>query len=282
MLLLLLLETLAAHGHHLPAGLKRKELVGIPWRVAFALQSDGWYLRQDIIWAKPNPMPESVRDRCTKAHEYIFLFSKSERYYYDAAAIAEPVSPSMLAQIEQGYNGAATKDYAGTGAQDPSATKSNILKKYKTPDGWDTSKGNGGHGSFHKEGREKGYTGYETKRAKDHSEDARSPNSRPHSLSEFEAKHGRNYPTRNKRSVWTIATQPYPEAHFATFPRPLIEPCILAGSRPGDVVLDPFLGSGTTAMVAQALGRRWIGCELNPEYLKLQEARTAQQGMVLA
>jgi DNA modification methylase len=228
-----------------PDGLKAKDLVGIPWMVAFALRADGWYLRSDIIWAKPNPMPESVTDRPTKSHEYLFLLAKSERYFYDAAAIAEPVSASMLAQLEQGYDGEATKDYAAAGAQDPSAVKARILSKSGNKERKGATErscpAEGTAGSIPWEGY-----------------------------------------TRNKRTVWTVPTSPYAEAHFATFPPALIEPCILAGSRPGDTVLDPFLGSGTTGEVCQRLGRQWIGCELNEAYRPLQERRTAQQGMVFA
>jgi DNA modification methylase len=181
--------------------LKEKDLVGIPWRVAFALQADGWWLRQDIIWAKPNPMPESVTDRCTKAHEYLFLLSKAARYYYDAEAIKEPDSGQQHARTV----------YAGAGSLEPS----------------------GGLRSAHG------------------------------NLWGDESKNGQG---RNKRSVWTVATAPYAEAHFATFPPKLIEPCILAGSRAGDVVLDPFGGSGTTAGVALEHGRKAALCELSGEY----------------
>ena len=191
-----------------PDGLKPKDMCGIPWRLAFALQADGWWLRQDIVWSKPNPMPESVTDRCTKAHEYPFLLTKRERYYYDAEAIAEPSS---------GWNGSRFDD-----------GKNEIV-----------------HSNV---GRNRKPVGSET---------------------------------RNKRSVWTVATQPYSEAHFATFPPALIEPCILAGSRSGDVVFDPFLGSGTVAKVAQRLGRQWLGCELNPDYVQMQKKRTAQAAMTL-
>ncbi len=221
--------------------MKRKDLVGIPWKLAFALREDGWYLRQDIIWHKPNPMPESVRDRCTKAHEYIFLLSKSERYFYDFDAMQEPVSGTANAR--------------GTGVNPKS-------KSWKTPDGWDTSKGEGGHGSFHRTGREKGKI-------------------RPKQNESFSAATAGLVEKRNKRSVWTIKTEAFPEAHFATFPRKLVEPCILAGSRSGDVVLDPFMGSGTTAQVAEHLGRQWIGCEINPEYSELQQRRLAQQCLPL-
>jgi DNA modification methylase len=183
-------------------GLKPKDLIGIPWMLAFALRADGWYLRQDIIWHKPNPMPESVRDRCTKAHEYIFLLSKSERYFFDSEAMKEPAV------------------CAGTR---PSAEK----------------------GSFKAKGEPL-------------------PGQLPfRAITE----------TRNRRSVWSVATRPYKGAHFATFPPALIEPCILAGSRPGDIVLDPFMGSGTTAAVALQHGRRYLGCELNQEYGPLQQAR---------
>ena len=190
-------------------GLKPKNLLGIPWRVALELQADGWILRQDIIWHKPNPMPESVRDRCTKAHEYIFLLSKSERYYFDSEAMKEPAICDRI--------------------RGPALHRDAI-----------STNGNGG-------------------------------------LSRREPQE-----TRNRRSVWTVATQPYSGAHFATFPPALIEPCILAGSRPADIVLDPFMGSGTTAQVAQQLGRQYIGCELNPQYLSLQSVRTAQQALLLA
>lgn len=184
-------------------GCKPKDLIGIPWLVAFALRADGWYLRQDIIWAKPNPMPESVTDRCTKSHEYIFLLSKSARYFFDAAAIQEPgVYP------------------AGTMAAKGSVTRS------KTP----------------------------------------FVNGRPPEYKEYTG-------TRNKRSVWTVTTQPYPEAHFATYPEDLIQPCILAGSRPGDLVLDPFTGSGTTGVVAIRQQRRFVGIELNAEYVQLARRR---------
>ena len=168
-----------AGGAGVPGGCKPKDLIGIPWMLAFALRADGWYLRQDIIWNKPNPMPESVRDRCTKAHEYVFLLSKSERYFFDSEAMQEQ--------------------------------------------------------SITKPGE-----------------------------------------TRNRRSVWTVATRPYKGAHFATFPPALILPCILAGSRTGDVVLDPFMGSGTPAAVALQHGRRYLGCELNQDYGPLQAERIAK------
>jgi len=183
------------------AGLKPKDLIGIPWRVAFALQADGWYLRQDIIWHKPNPMPESVRDRCTKSHEYIFLLSKLERYFFDAEAIKE----------------VAVKGAAGS--------------------------------NFH--------TG----------------KTATHLLGRSSTKEREDSGTRNRRSVWSVATKPFKGAHFATFPPDLIEPCILAGCPQGGTVLDPFGGVGTTGIVAQTHGRNAILCELNPEYAAMAHER---------
>ena len=189
-------------------GLKPKDLVGIPWMVAFALRADGWYLRQDIIWHKPNPMPESVKDRCTKAHEYIFLLAKSRRYYYDAEAIKEP-----LARPEE------------------------LLRK--TPAVFGGRNKHGGYGTRKHNGNE--YVG--------------------------------TYTDRNKRSVWTVSTKPFPEAHFAVYPPDLIEPCILAGCPVGGTVLDPFAGSGTTLLVAIQHHRKAIGIELNPEYVEIAKRR---------
>jgi DNA modification methylase len=189
-----------------PPGLKQKDLVGIPWRVAFALQADGWYLRQDIIWNKPNPMPESVRDRCTKAHEYIFLLSKSERYLFDHEAIKEPATGKGPGNIRPSRNPPSER----------SGQNANI------------------RGSLHKIG-------------------------------------ARN--TRNRRSVWTVTTKPFKGAHFATFPQDLVEPCVLAGSKPGDIVLDPFFGAGTTGVVALNHGRNYIGIELNKAYVQLAKKR---------
>ena len=187
-------------------GLKQKDLIGIPWMLAFALRADGWYLRQDIIWHKPNPMPESVQDRCTKAHEYIFLMSKSQKYYYDIEPIREPIKDSCDATIRAEARTRAGPVDIGNGAE-------MVERKY------DEVKG------------------------------------------------------ANKRSVWTVTTKPYSGAHFATFPPDLITPCILAGAPAGGVVLDPFMGSGTTAAVAVLNGRNYLGCELNPVYKELQDAR---------
>ena len=183
-------------------GYKSKDLIGIPWLLAFALRKDGWYLRPDIIWHKPNPMPESVKDRCTKSHEYIFLLSKSKNYYYNNEAIKEPVKQDW-----------GTRDRT--------------------------------NGKYHNEG-----TGLQ-----------------PHSGLT------KSYTKKNKRSVWSVTKKPYKGAHFATFPPELIEPCIKAGSEVGDIILDPFMGSGTTAMVAKMLDRYYIGCELHEDYGNLIQER---------
>ena len=221
-------------------GLKPKDLVGIPWRVAFALQADGWWLRQDIVWKKPNPMPESVTDRCTKAHEYLFLLSKRERYYFDQDAIAEPAT-----------------DFAGR-------------RRKVVPDGWAT--GAGPHDAV----------SHSRRSSKVAAAEGREREIAGAAKGIDERKHSPERTTRNRRSVWTIPTEPFPEAHFATFPTALVEPCVLAGSAVGDVVLDPFMGSGTVAQVAQALGRSWVGCELNPEYHAMIARRTRARGLALA
>lgn len=244
-------------------GMKPKDLCGIPWRLAFALQADGWWLRQDIIWHKPNPMPESVRDRCTKAHEYVFLLAKSERYYFDAEAVAEGVTDSTLERLGQPTLG----QQAGS---DRVPGKTNGRMK-AVPPRFGGSKYGDSDAPEHQTKSGNEYT--LPKRAKDDAAAARNPNSRPHSLSEFEASHGRQYPRRNKRSVWTVCTQPFPEAHFATFPEALVEPCVLAGCPKGGTVLDPFAGAGTTGLVAAKLGRAFVGIELNPEYVVMAERR---------
>jgi DNA modification methylase len=207
------------HSAIVPEGLKPKDLVGIPWRVAFALQSDGWYLRQDIIWAKPNPMPESVKDRCTKSHEYLFLLTKSNRYYFDDLAIAEPATTKP---------GATWAERKAAGA-----TAGNVIVGHETRNGTQRVV----HG--------KGVTSNLT----------------------------RQDGLRNKRSVWTINTKPFRGAHFAVMPEALVEPCVLASTRPNDLVLDPFTGSGTVAVVALKHGRNFIGTELNPEYAEIAKNR---------
>jgi DNA modification methylase len=186
--------------------LKPKDLVGIPWRVAFALQADGWWLRSDIIWAKPNPMPESVTDRPTKAHEYLFLMAKSERYFYDGEAVREPVAPSQVGRVREDAIGGAS--HVERGQHSPGGV-------YRSDNGCG----------------------------------------------------------RNRRSVWTVTTEAFCEAHFAVMPQALVEPCVLAGSKPGDLVLDPFAGSGTVGVVSLRHGRRFLGLELNPEYVAMARKR---------
>jgi len=188
------------------AGLKHKDMVGIPWRFAFAMQDRGWYLRQDIIWHKPNPMPESVTDRCTKSHEYIFLMTKKPKYYFDNQSIKEQASTEPAIRNRENYD----------------------------------------------VGFPKG--------------DRFSPGSRVYGADGM----------RNKRDVWSVNVRPYKEAHFATYPTELIEPCILAGSKEGDTVLDPFSGSGTTGEVAMQKGRNYIGIELNPDYAKISQKRLTE------
>lgn len=210
-------------------GYKRKDLMGVPWRLAFALQADGWYLRQDIIWYKPNCMPESVKDRCTKSHEYIFLLSKSDKYYFDNEAIKEPAV---------GFNNIP-----------PAGSKGTL-----TPN------------SRRRKGNSKTFRGgvYTNNQSFINSSELKRDS------------HGNTENTtglRNRRDVWSVSTKGYKEAHFATFPEKLIEPCILAGCRTGGTVLDPFLGSGTTAAVSIKNGRKCIGIEINPDYADMAERR---------
>jgi len=229
-------------------GLKDKDLIGIPWSVAFALRDDGWYLRQDIIWAKPNPMPESVKDRCTKAHEYVFLLSKSPRYYYDYEAVLEPAT---------GYDG--RKDTKMKGSDKyangfvPNRQPQTVA--VKGHERWPHTLTTGSTGEPH--------SGYLN----------------PDGSLRVQSKDG--VPARNKRSVWTVSTKPYKGAHFATFPPDLIEPMILAGCPKGGVVLDPFVGSGTTVMAANQLGRQGIGLDLNLKYLKLAQERVKEVQPIL-
>ena len=203
-----------SYGKVAQGDVKVKDLVGIPWMFAFAMRARGWYLRQDIIWSKPNPMPESVKDRCTKSHEYIFLFSKQPRYYYDHEAIKEDISEKNKSHY---------KKYASLPSKSESKTN-----QVRDDGGFDAT-----HCGFSTSGIEK----------------------------------------RNKRSVWNVSTQPYAGAHFAVYPPKLILPCVLAGSAPGDTVLDPFSGSGTTGEVALLNDRNYVGVELNPEYAALSEKR---------
>ena len=238
--------------------LKPKDLVGIPWRVAFALQADGWWLRQDIIWAKPNPMPESVQDRCTKSHEYIFLLTKSASYFYDAKAIAEP---SVSAHPSgNGFDGR-----QGGSDHLPMSGETGTIKQWK-PASWKGSSFDTGKTAEHQLFRSQ-------------SEEARANVARARAEGgDHDSPFG---DTRNRRSVWEITTKPYKEAHFATFPPEIPRLCILAGTRPGDTVLDPLGGSGTTGQVAQELGRHAILIEINRAYCEMARARTAQTGMIL-
>lgn len=253
---------------------KAKDLHGQPWRLAFALQDAGWYLRQDIIWNKPNPMPESVRDRCTKSHEYIFLLSKNERYYFDQEAILEPVSLNTHARMSQNVQAQIGSARANGGAKTNGNMKA-VGRTPNTPAGWATGTDRNKDNS--KLGR---YT--EALKSLSHGVDSEMRNrDRVKNNASFDEAMAIMPTERNKRSVWTIPTESFKGAHFATFPKALVEPCILAGSHPGDIVFDPFMGSGTVAEVAQNLGRQWLGTELNAEYIKLQHVRTRQQGLML-
>lgn len=234
-------------------GVKPKDLYGIPWMLAFALRADGWYLRQDIIWSKPNPMPESVTDRCTKSHEYIFLLSKSPRYYCDMEAIKEE-STGQIAGNVQPAKGA--REYLA-GEAEEHRTKVG-LHAY-------AARQRSKRDSFNRD---------DSKRAEVIPGQSVGTHRSDREESEWDTS------MRNRRSVWTVSTKPYSGAHFATFPEDLIEPCILAGAPAGGVVLDPFMGSGTTGEVAQNLGRQWIGCELNPAYEPLQRERLRQPGLI--
>lgn len=213
-------------------GIKPKDLIGIPWMLAFALRTDGWYLRQDIIWQKPNAMPESVTDRCTKSHEYIFLLSKSPHYYFDAESISEKVTLSTVIRLSQdvehqkGYERVPGKT---NGTMKAVAPRFGGKKYTEDPDAFFRTK-SGNIYEFHER--------------------------------------------RNKRDVWNVSTQPFKEAHFATFPPELIKPCILAGCPENGTVIDPFMGSGTTGATAAKLNRNFIGFDLNPDYCNMANRRT--------
>ncbi len=225
-------------GGRIYEGIKPKDLIGIPWMLAFALRNAGWYLRQDIIWHKENPMPESVTDRCTKSHEYIFLLSKSKHYYYDYEAIKTEMKDVSIKRMQRGISDN-HKHINGADGQTPHSMMQPRpnAKMYKNLQ----DKGLENH-SFHKS-RAEG--------------------------KEWESESGK----ANKKSVWTVNTKPYPEAHFATYPPELILDCIKAGSAEGDIILDPFSGSGTTAMVAAKLNRNFVGVELNQKYIDISNKR---------
>ena len=275
---------------------KPKDLMGMPWRLAFALQDDGWYLRQDIIWHKPNPMPESTRDRCTKAHEYIFLLSKSRRYHCDMEAIREPANLTGKGSAN-GFRGGAYVDSStfvnaeggrrtspgntvppilpnnGVGWGHGTDAKSRNRQRVVAPTGWDTSTGDGGHGAFHKEGAERARRDSFKRGDSKREQVIPGQNKGTHRPDREESTWDTS--TRNKRSVWTVATHSFKGAHFATFPPDLIRPCVLAGAPRGGIVIDPFGGAGTTAVVAMQEGRKSILCELNPEYAAMAERRIA-------
>ena len=239
----------ARRSSSIPVGFKHKDLCMMPHRVAIALQDAGWYVRQDIVWSKPNPMPESVRDRCTKSHEYIFLLTKSERYYYDAEAIREPVAESTVSRLAQDV-----ESQAGS-SRVPGKTNGTMKAVRSKRDSFkrDESK------------REQAIPGQSVG---------------THRPGRAES----DYPLdmRNKRSVWSITTQPFSEAHFATFPSELPETCIKAGCPPGGIVLDPFFGAGTTGLVAERLQRDCIGIELNPAYAEIARRRIVGDCPILA
>ena len=221
-------------------GLKPKDLIGIPWRVVFALQADGWWLRQDIIWNKPNPMPESVADRCTKSHEYLFLLSKSAKYFYDADAVKEPAKEwhGQAATFDRGANAVASHIIPGQSAAQHRRRPSEEKESFngKTEIMADT-----GQNAFR-------------------------------CVTEY----------RNKRSVWTIATKPCKAAHFAIMPEALVESCVMAGSKPGDIILDPFGGSMTVGKVAEKHGRQFVGVELNWDYIDIGKKRMSFNQMRLS
>lgn len=247
-------------GMKVPNGLKPKDLVGIPWRVAFALQSDGWWLRSDIIWHKPNPMPESVVDRPTKSHEYVFLLTKSAKYYYDADAIKVPIKDASALRLMQNIDGQTGSNRI------PGKTNGNMKAVLfggtnRCPDSPGLQSGKewkpkmAGSGPSFKQG----HSGYFDKDG--------------NPLTGI---------TANKKSVWSITTQSFKGAHFATMPEKLVEPCILAGSRPRDVVLDPFAGSCTVGKVAERYNRGFVGIELNLDYIEIGKKRMSCNQMELA
>lgn len=247
----------AVNKHKIGKLYKPKDLIGIPWMVAFALRADGWYLRSDIIWAKPNPMPESVKDRPTKSHEYLFLLTKSARYYYDAEAIFEPAN----------YDGGKDTQFKGSNKYDADTLARvggerwpNKIRGFKEKD---QLPDNQHHGSDIDSNRKLSEQNMSRQNSGGFDKDT----------GEWLGVNIDGLPARNKRSVWTINTQPFKGAHFAVMPEKLVEPCIMAGSRLGDIILDPFCGSGTVGVVAQKNGRNFIGIELNPEYIKIAESR---------
>lgn len=234
-------------------GLKDKNLIGIPWLVAFALRDDGWWLRSDIVWHKPNPMPESVADRPTRSHEYVFLMTRARRYYYDADAIAEPSATDQPPRPVSGWASGPGSHHVldhNAGTMDERRERSRALGDKLAEAPRDAVRSS----ASARMGRGAGWRD--------------DPSTSP--------------PTRNSRTVWTIATHAYPEAHFATFPPELARRCVAAGSKRGDLVLDPFAGSGTVGLVADRLGREFVGIELNPEYAAIAERRLRSDAPLFA
>lgn len=283
-------------------GLPPKNLLGMPWRVALALQADGWILRQDVIWHKRSPMPETAKDRPTRAHEYLFLFSRSRFYKYDWRAIAEPTSPNSHARFKRAV---LPKGRAGLAAEQPQIHPGR--KSQQVPAGWDRGTGRGHRdltGRYSGNGVGWGYGDGDAAKPRTNGHKPRVKNNpdfeRVMSSPKDEARGAQDLNTarnighgpgwrdkaetkrevRNKRTVWTLSSQPFRGAHFATFPERLVEPCVLACTDRGDVVLDPFLGSGTVGVVATRHGRRWIGCEINAAYAEMAAARLAPGGLL--
>lgn len=272
-------------------GCKAKDLVGIPWMVAFALRADGWYLRSDIIWSKPNPMPESITDRPTKSHEYLFLLTKAARYYYDADAIKEPASygvpnspdsisspygqgftrRALVHSVERGIGGSTQPDVSGVREGEVQSMPAGAEGH---GDGLDVGTVMDPSTSVPKNDKQSQVKVVRRGHARRHV----GSNERWDAMERAEQCSG----VRNKRSVWTVATQPFPEAHFATFPTALVEPCILAGSKVGDTILDPFNGSGTTGVVALSHQRDYIGIELNAEFVAMARRRLSQVAPMFA
>lgn len=245
-------------------GLKPKDLVGIPWRVAFALQEQGWWLRSDVIWAKPNPMPESITDRPTKSHEYVFLLTKSERYYFGQDDLREPYAPGSAERYQYAFGGPKAEDLVRQDAEGPGGNRTRPIGYRSLTGGAYSPPGQSAHSN------------------------ARGPDGRRKTVVEggdgsVQHRNGERWPDeagRNIRTVWDIPTQPYPEAHFAVFPQELARRMILGGCPPGGIVLDPFGGSGTTALVARNLERKAILIELNSDYCALADKRLAQQSLL--
>lgn len=258
--------------------LKPKDLVGIPWMTAFALRADGWWLRQDIIWHKRNPMPESVTDRCTKSHEYIFLLSKSQKYYFDYEAIQEEATgyDGRKDTLMKGSDKYADGEYLQMG----NANSLSIVGRER----WKYKKGRKFGGNKYGDNDDPKFQIYSGNEYQPKYKNLQDKGQTPHTMHEnrVNGNDDKLYPIRNKRDVWTVNTKPYKEAHFAVYPEELIVDCIKAGCPPNGIVLDPFMGSGTTGVVARKLDRNFIGFELNSKYITISEKRLYNElGMFL-